>query len=224
MITLHHCHETRSMRVLWLLEELGVPYHLVVHSFDKSLRSEDYLSIHPVGRVPSIEMNGEVVWESGAIIEVLCERFPERGLGRLPGEIDRPDWLIWLHFAETLSQHTAALTQQHIVLYDDAMRSPIVMQLEARRLEKCYHAIEARLSSPVESRDHLLTSGFSAADIAVGQAVHMARHFARLDGYPMMTAWNERITDRPGFRAALPKAGERLYRRDFYEPWAPPAG
>jgi glutathione S-transferase len=220
MITLHHCHESRSMRVLWLLEELDVPYRLVVHPFDKSLRAEDYLAVHPVGRVPSIQMDGEVIWESGAIIEVLCERFAEAGLGRAPGEIDRPDWLIWLHFAETISQHTAALTQQHLVLYDDSMRSPIVMQLEARRLEKCYAAIEGRLSTPVENRDYLLTSGFSAADVAVGQAVYMARHFTRLDGFPETAAWYERITERPAFRAALPEEHERLYTQDFYEAWA----
>ena len=76
-----------------------------------------------------------------------------------------------MHFAETISQHAAALTQQHVVLYEDSMRSPTIMKLEAARLKKCYAAIEGRLSTPVENRDYLLTSGFSAADISVGQAV-----------------------------------------------------
>ncbi len=220
MITLHHVQQSRSMRVLWLLEELEEPYEVVEHPFDKSLRAEDYLALHPVGRIPALEMNGETLWESGAIMEVLCERFPERGLGRSPGEPDRADWLIWLHFAETISQHVAALTQQHIMLYDDAMRSPVVMKLEAKRLEKCYAAIERRLSASVDNRDCLLTSGFSAADIAVGQAVYMARHFTRLDGFAETGAWYERITSRPAFKAALPGKGPRLYQRDFYEPWA----
>jgi glutathione S-transferase len=208
------------MRVLWLLEELGVDYRLVARPFDKSLRAEEYLAIHPVGRIPSVEIDGEVLWESGAIIEVLCERFPERGLGRAPGEIDRPDWLIWLHFAETISQHVAALTQQHVVLYRDDMRSPLVMKIEAKRLEKCYAAIEGRLSTPVENRDHLLTSGFSAVDIAVGQAVYMARHFARLDAFAETARWYARITERPAFQAALPSPGQGLYDREFYEAWA----
>lgn len=142
MITLHHCHETRSMRVLWCLHELDMDFSLRVHAFDKSLRADEYLTINPVGRVPALEIDGDVIWESGAILEVLCERFPERGLGRPPGDIDRPEYLIWLHFAETISQHAAALTQQHVVLYDDAMRSPIIMKLEAARLKKCYAAIE----------------------------------------------------------------------------------
>jgi glutathione S-transferase len=220
MITLHHCHQTRSMRSLWLLNELGVDFRITVYPFDKTLRSDRYLTLNPVGRVPALELDGEVIWESGAITEVLCERFPEAGLGRLQGAIDRPDWLIWVHFAETVSQHSAALTQQHIALREDWMRSPILMRLEAKRLEKCYAAIEARLSTPVENRDYLLTSGFSAADIGVGQAVYMARHFARIEPFPEMTKWYQRLTERPAFQAALPPAGaDLLYARDFYEPW-----
>lgn len=220
MMRLHHCHQTRSMRVLWLLNELGVPFEIVVHPFDKSLRSPEYLATHPVGRVPSLEMDGEVYWESGAILEILCERFAEAGFGRAPGDPDRQDWLIWLHFSETVSQHTAALTQQHEALYEDHMRSPTVMRLEAKRLGKCYAAIEGRLSTSTGNREHLLPSGFSTADIAVGQAVYMARHFARIDAFPALQEWYGRITARPGFAAALPPEGaELLYTRDFYEAW-----
>ena len=219
-IRLHHCHQTRSMRVLWLLYELDVSFDLMVYPFDKTLRQPAYRAIHAAGRVPSLEMDGEVLWESGAILEILTERFPERGLGRMPGELDRPDFLVWLHFAETISQHTAALTQQHIALYEDAMRSPIVMQIEAKRLENCLALLEARLSTPVENREHLLTSGFSAADIAVGQAVYMARHFVRLDPFPETAAWYDRLAVRPAFQASLPPEGsEVLYARDFYPPW-----
>ena len=129
-------------------------------------------------------------------------------------------WLVWVHFAETLSQHSAALTQQHVILYEDAMRSPLVMRLEAARIGKCLAAIEARLSTPVENRDYLLTGGFSACDIAVGQAVYMATHFARLDGFPETAKWYARITARPAFRKALPGPDSPLlFERDFYEPW-----
>ena len=188
MIRLHHCHETRSMRVLWLLNELGVPFELVVHAFGKNLRNEDYLALSPAGRVPALEIDGMTMFESGAMTEYLCEMFPAAGLGRLPGDPERAEWLTWLHFAETVSQHTAALTQQHVALYEDSMRSPIVMKLEAARLKKCYAAIEARLSGPEQARDYLLDTGFTAADIAVGQAVFMATHFASLDDFPATTA------------------------------------
>lgn len=220
MIRLHHCHETRSMRSLWLLNELGLDFEVVVYPFDKSLRSDAFLALNPVGRVPALELDGKVIWETGAITQVLCECFPERGLGRVPDDPERADWLIWVHFAETVSQHSAALTQQHIALYDDAMRSPIVMKLEAKRLEKCYAAIEKRLSTPTENRDYLLTTGFSAADISVGQAIYMARHFARIELFPELTEWYHRISERPAFQASLPgKGAARLYQRDFYEAW-----
>ncbi|WP_299670866.1 glutathione S-transferase family protein [uncultured Roseobacter sp.] len=218
MIVLHHCPQTRSMRTLWLLHELDVEFRLRSYPFDRTLRSAEFLSLSPAGRVPALEIDGERMFETGAITEYLCERFSPDGLGRSPGSPDRMSWLVWLHFAETVSQHTAALTQQHVALYEDAMRSPIVMKLEAARVGKCYAAIEARLSTPVERRDYLLTSGFSAADISVGQAVYMARHFVTLDAFPAVSAWYERITAREGFEAALPQ-GDGIYDRDFYQPW-----
>ncbi|MDU8910543.1 glutathione S-transferase family protein [Aestuariicoccus sp. MJ-SS9] len=219
MIRLHHCPETRSMRTLWLLYELEVEFELVLHAFDKSLRAPDYLTLSPAGRVPALEIEGERMFESGAIAEYLCERFPQAGMGRAPGAPDRMAWLTWLHFAETVSQHVAALTQQHIVLREDHMRSAYVMKLEAARLGKCYDAIEARLSPPLEARDYLLTSGFSAVDVGVGQAVHLGRHFVSLENHPKLAAWYGRITDRDAFRRSLPAPEERLYTRDFYPPW-----
>jgi len=220
MITLHHVPQSRSMRVLWLLHELEVEFQVVEHAFDKSLREPEFRGLSPAGRVPALEIEGERMFESGAMVEYLCERFPERGMGRAPEDMDRMAWLVWVHFAETVSQHVAALTQQHIMLYKDEMRSPIIMKLEAARLRKCYEAIEARLSTPVENRDYLLTSGFSACDMAVGQAVYMAQHFARLEGFPEVQAWYARITERESFAKSLPGPESALiYQQEFYEAW-----
>lgn len=218
MIRLHHCPQSRSMRTLWLLHELGVPFEVVTHDFGKNLRDPSYLALSPAGRVPALEINGDTMFETGAITEYLCERFPEAGMGRLPGDPERRAWLVWVHFAETLSQHSAALTQQHIMLYEDSMRSPIVTKLEAARLKKCYGALEARLAET--GSGYLLGSGFSAADISVGQAVYMSRHFAALDGFEAVEAWYARLIKRPAFQASLPAEGEgRLYAQDFYPPW-----
>ncbi len=220
MITLHHCPQTRSMRTLWLLNELELPFRLVVHPFDRSLRRPEFLSLSPAGRVPALEIEGERMFETGAITQYLCERHSPDRLGRSLRSPDRMAWLVWVHFAETVSQHAAALTQQHIMLYEDHMRSPTVMKLEVARLKKCYDAIEGRLSTPVENRDYLLTSGFSAADISVGQAVYMARHFATLDDHPETAAWIERISQRPAFQSSLPgEDADLLYEKDFYPVW-----
>ena len=74
MITLHHCPQTRSMRTLWLLNELDVPFRVQVHPFDRSLRDPEYLTLSPAGRVPALEIEGERMFETGAITEYLCER------------------------------------------------------------------------------------------------------------------------------------------------------
>jgi glutathione S-transferase len=206
------------MRTLWLLLELDVPFEVRYYPFDKSLRDPEFLTLSPAGRVPALEIEGERMFETGAITEYLCERFSPEHLGRLAGSPDRMSWLVWVHFAETLSQHVAALTQQHVALYEDHMRSPIVMKLEAARILKCYDAIEARLSTPIENRDYLLTSGFTAADISVGQAVYMARHFAKTDAHPALTDWYRRLKARRAFEAALPQ-GDGIYSQDFYAPW-----
>ena len=212
MIRLHHCPQTRSMRSLWLLHELGVTFDVVEYPFDKTLRQEPYRSLNPTGRVPTLEIGDVVLTESGAIAEYLCERFPQAGLGREPDHAERAMWLNWIHFAETISQHVAALTQQHIALYDDSMRSPTVMKLEARRLARTLATVDQHLEGAY------LLSGFSAADIGVGQAVYMARHFVTLDELPRVAAWFAQLEARAAYQRSLPK-GPGLYARGFYPPW-----
>jgi glutathione S-transferase len=215
MIRLHHCHQARSARVLWMLEEIGCDYELVVHAFDASLRDPGYLAKNPVGRVPALEIDGETWFESLAILELLSERFPQAGLGRAAGSPERAEFLIWLHFSETMAVQVQALTLQHIRLFEDWMRSPVLMKLEARRLAVCFRALEAHLS---DGREWVLRGGFSAADIALGYAVDIGRRFARIDGFPALTNWLGRATARPGFAATVPPEGaELIYARDFYE-------
>ena len=213
MIRLHHCKGTRSDRTLWLLYEIGVAFDLVVHPFDKSLRAPDYAALNPAGRVPALEIDGAVMTETGAIAEYLCETFPECGLGRFAGDGDRRDWLVWIHFAETVSQHCAALTQQHVAIYPASERSALIMSLESRRLTRVLSVIEGRLT---QSGAYLLASGFSAADIGVGQAVDMARRFVDLSQFPQVAAWHARLFARPAAQRLAKVAGAGLYDREFY--------
>ena len=215
MIRLHHCHQTRSMRSLWLLEELGVEFELLSYGFDSAIKAPEYLGLNPTGRVPTLEIDGEVLFESGAIAEILCERFSPDGLGRSTGHSERAQWLNWLHFAETISQHTAALTQQHIMLFEDSMRSPVIMKIEAKRLAKTFAAIDA----VVGPNRYLLEGGFSAADIGVGQAVYMGQHFVTLTDFPRLQAWFETLSTRPAFERSLTD-GAPLYSESFYPPWS----
>lgn len=216
MITLHHAAQSRSFRVLWFLHEAGLPFRLQRHRFGgKALRAPEFLALSPAGRVPALELapGGRVMFESGAILQYLAEaRAPQ--LGRAPGEDERADYLEWMHYGETIAQHLAALTFQHVVL-DAQTRSPALMKLEALRLGR---VLEGLVPVFADGRDWLLRGGFSAADIMVGGSLEIARRFRRLDDWPSLAAYHARLVARPGFQAARADDGEaELYLRDFYE-------
>jgi len=211
-LTLHHAVDARSFRSLWLLHEIGLEFDLVTRPFDKSLRQPDYLAIHPLGRVPALQDGDLTLFETGAITEYLCETYAPH-LTRAPGHPERALWLQWLHYAETLAVHVAALTQQHIVIYDDADRSELLMILEAKRLAKSLAVIDQAL----EGQDYLLPSGFSGLECNIGYGIHVARYFTPLEPFANLVAYHQRLTERPAFQKALPGPGERrIYTKPFY--------
>lgn len=213
MITLYHCHEARSMRVLWLLHELELEFELIVMPFAE-LRSEDYLPIHPLARVPAL-LDGELtLFESGAICQYLCERYSLNKLGRHQDSPERTEWLQWLHYAETLAVHGASLVQQHLVIYDPELRSATVQKLERKRLEKGLGVLERHL----EGQDYLLASGFSAVDVAVGYSIHLGQYFTDIKQYPRVSQYYQRLSQRPAFQAAMPDDGatDLIFRQPFY--------
>lgn len=213
-LVLHHVADARSTRSLWLLHEIGEPFELTTYAFDKSLRTPVYLAIHPLGRVPALNDGAILMMESGAICEWLCETRAQH-LWRAPGTDERHQWLQWLHFAETVGQHLAILTQQHIVIREDKDRSPLLMKLEAARLGKALGVLEERL----DGRDWMLGDVFSGVDTAFGYSVDVARRFVALDAYPNLAAYHARCTRRPAYQAAQPEPGDsRIYRKDFYPP------
>jgi len=213
MITLHHCHEARSMRSLWLLHEIGIDFELKIHEFGPALRDPDYLAVHPLGRVPALVDGKSVLFETGAIAEYLCEIYANgTALYRPPGHSERAEWLQWLHYAETMAVHGAALTQQHIVIREDKDRSPLIMKLERRRLEKALEVLDNRLAD----REYLLESGFSAVETSIGYSVHIARFFTPLEAFANLNAYYDRLAARPAFQNSLPLA-PAIYKKPFYE-------
>ncbi|MRX50320.1 glutathione S-transferase [Paracoccus sp. S-4012] len=211
-ITLWHVPLSRSMRVMWLLNELELPFAVkLLDITSKQMREAEYAAIHPVGRAPALKVDGTIIHESGAMIEYLCETRGQH-LWRAPGEEGRLGWLDWLHFAETIGQHIAALTQSHLMLRDPATRSLTVMKLETARLGRTLRLVE----QTVEGQDWLMAGGFSGVDCAVGWSVWTAGRFVRLS--EPLVAYVARCAERPAFRASLPGADQPvLYDRDFYE-------
>ena len=147
MLKLYHCPNARSMRSLWLLYELNIDFELVEMPFDqKYTRSPEYLSVHPLGRVPCLVHDQTTLYESGAICQYLRETFDkEDKLGRSLGHKEHDEWLLWLHYAETVAVHGESLVQQNIIIAEE-LRSPVVIKLESRRLEKAIEVLNDHLN------------------------------------------------------------------------------
>lgn len=215
MIRLHHVPFSRSFRILWLLTEMGLDVEVVEHSItDGSLRRPEFLAKSPAGRVPALEIDGRILFESGAITEYLCETRPEYGFGRAPGHPERAQYLEWLHYAETMAHLIANLNLQWVFLRDPAMRSPTLLKMEARRLALTLAPLEATLSK----QDYLLSSGFSGADTMLGYNLLAVPYYVRLDPFPAIRGYIDRIARRPAHIAARARDGAQgFYRQDFYE-------
>lgn len=215
MIRLHHVPFTRSFRILWLLTEMGLDFEIVTYAIpDGSLRRPDFLEKSPAGRVPALEIDGLTLFESGAITEYLCETRPEHGFGRPPGDPERPRFLEWIHYAETMAHLIANLNMQWVFLRDPSMRSPTLIKLDTRRLELTLRPLERILGR----QDWLLAGGFSGADTMMGYNLLAVPHFVRLDAWPNIRAYVARCAERPAFRVARERdGGATFYDRDFYE-------
>lgn len=215
MITLHHIPFSRSFRILWLLEEMGLRADLKTYSItDGSLRAAEFKAISPVGRVPALEIDGLTIYESGAIVEYLTETRPEHGLGRLPGDAERVPYLEWLGFAETQASILASLNMQHLFMGDPTPAAPATMKLEAARLASTLKAMDRALSG----REWLLPSGFSAADTMMGFNLFSAPYYVHFDKFPHVAAYVERIEARPAYKEArLLDGKQEFYTKDFYE-------
>ena len=215
MITLHHVSFSRSFRILWLLEEMGLECQLKHYAItDSSLRASDFRQMSPAGRVPALEVDGITIYESQAIVEYLCETRADHGLGRLAGDPERVPFLEWLGFAETQASIIASLNMQHIFMGDPSPSHPSVLKLEAARLAATLKAMEMILA---DGREWLLPSGFSAADCMMGFNLASAPYYVRLDKFENVRAYIGRMEARDTYQSARAKDGEQeFYKKDFY--------
>lgn len=195
---LHHVPGSRSCRVVWLLEELGVPYELDQKALgDGSLRTEEYRAKNPLGRVPTLEDGGVVFYESGAILQFLLERYAK---GRLAPPIDspsRPIFLQWFHWAEaTLMPPIVSINGNRFVL-KEADRSEAALSVARRQLSK----ILAVLDDAVRGKEFLVDDQLSAADIMVGYGVTLAKMVGELPAGPKAVhTWLEGLAARPAYQ------------------------
>jgi glutathione S-transferase len=216
-IVVHHLENSRSQRVLWLLEELGLPYEIEHYQRDaKTMLAPDSLrAVHPLGKSPVVSDGENTVAESGAIIEYLVER---HGAGRLVPAIGTPEHLryrYWLHFAEG-----SAMPPLLMKLVFDKVASapmpffvkPVARGISAQVLKSFVMPnIERQLGymeAELAQRPWFAGAEFSAADIQMSFPLEAAAQRAGLDAKrPKLMAWLGRIHARPAYQRALERGG-----------------
>jgi glutathione S-transferase len=206
MIVVHHLDNSRSQRVLWLLEELAIPFEVRRYQRDRRtmLAPAELKLIHPLGKAPVIEDGGRVLAETGAIIEYLVEK----GEGRLGPPSNREAVLRYRHFL-----HYA----------EGSLMPPLLMMLVIKRLGLLGRPARATIQKMIDShldwlekeladRDWFAGDEFTAADVMMSFPLEAARARAGLDeSRPHLTDWLERIHARPAYGEALAKGGPYAY-------------
>ena len=206
MIRVHHLDHSRSFRILWLLEELGLPYELVEHRRDPTTRLSppSLEALHPLGKAPLIEDGGRALHESGAIIDYVIRR---HGGGLLAPPPDAPaydDYQVWLHYGE------------------GSAMLPVMIDLYARTRGADSPALRARVDDELARHGGYLEASLTGRDFLVGdtltgadiQLAFVGELLARPpDRYPAILRWLSGLRRRPAYERALARGGAPIFSR-----------
>jgi glutathione S-transferase len=206
MILVHHLQNSRSQRVLWLLEELGLSYEVRRYERDPKtmLAPPELRRIHPLGKAPIVEVDGLILAETGAIVEYLVSRTDGR-LGPSSDPVAAQRWRQYLHYAEgsMMPPLFALLVVKRLGLLGRPARGPLL---------KMFAAHLRWLESELATREWFAGDDFTAADVMMSFPLEAAANRAGLDHrYPKLQAWLERIHARPAYRTALGRGGPYDY-------------
>lgn len=203
MLTVHHLGISQSERIVWLCEELEIPYELKIYDRDPVTRlaPPEYQALHPLGTAPIITDGDLALAESGAIIEYIIAK---HGGGRLAVGPDAPnyaDYLFWFHFANG-SLMPARVLEMILAMIGEGAEGDVADMMRQRG-KRVFDVLEARLAET----DYLAGDEFTAADIISFFPLTTARMFAPFDlsDYPNLAAYIKRVGERPAYLRAMKK-------------------
>jgi glutathione S-transferase len=203
MLTVHHLGKSQSERIVWLCEELEIPYELKHYARDPAtmLAPADYKGLHPIGAAPVITDGNLVLAESGAVVEYIIAKY---GNGRLALRPDHPDFarfLYWFHFANGTLQANMGrnMILNRLKLAED---NPMLVAIRAR-VDRAFDLVDARAGES----EYLAGSEFTSADIMMGFSLTTMRYFLPYDlgRCPHIVGYLGRIGRRPAYRRAMEK-------------------
>jgi glutathione S-transferase len=202
MLTLHHLNDSRSQRILWLLEELGVPYELKHYQRDAKTRlaPPELTAIHPLGKSPVLSDGDLKLAESGAIVDYVIRKY---GSGKMMPQAGTPDYEAyneWLHYAE------------------GSAMLPLMLNLYVSRLKEAGAPLRPRIDSEIanhlgyvdgalKGREFFIGDTLTGADIQMSFVGEMADIFEKLGSFPNLAAWLKRMHERPAFKRSVEKGG-----------------
>lgn len=193
MLTLYHCPKTRSNSIVWLLEELGVPYERRVVDIRRhdGTGAKDPANPHPHGKVPALEHDGHRVFETGAIALYLTDLFADKKLGPAVGDPTRGEYLSWLAYRAGVFEPAMM------------MRRLSVKHIQGMMGWAEAGEVEAVLNETLANRPYLLGDAFSAADIVTGGGIVFLTAFKIMAETPVTKAYIERLTSRPAYQRTM---------------------
>ena len=200
MLKLHFAPNSRAGRIVWLLEELGLPYDINKMAFHpKDLKSDEHRARHPLGRVPVLDDGDISLFESGAIVEYVIARHKNGGLKPSEDSPLYPEYLQWFHYCEGMVMPPINTIVVQTVLLTPDRRDEKALSQAQRLLSKALEPVNEALAG----RDYLI-GDFSAADIMLGHACFMGNRLGRVgEEMSHLKAYVERVANRPAFKTAI---------------------
>ncbi len=202
MIRIYHAPRTRSVRVIWLCEELGIPYEVVTIDFSREYRaSDEWRAMHPQGKVPVMEDGDITIFESCAMMQYLLDRYGDGRLQPKAGSEAAAHYQQWCWFAESSFARPLGDMIHHSRLRPEHERIPGVVEDARLRAEPCLAATDQHLVN----RDYLLGDTFSGADIIMAWTLFLAKMLELFDEESAPNAWRylANLEARPAYQSAL---------------------
>ena len=202
MLVVHHLNESRSQRILWLLEELGLPYEIKFHERNAQTRlaPPELIAVHPLGKSPVLTDGTATIIESGAITDYIIRRHAGGRLAPDPASAEYDAYQQWLHYAEG-SAMLPMLLRMYVGMLREA-GAPLHPRIES---EVANHL--AYVDGALEGRRFFVGDDLTGADIQMSFVAEVAKAHGKLGDYPNLAAWIERMHARPAWKTALEKSG-----------------
>ncbi|MEM7439849.1 MAG: glutathione S-transferase family protein [Pseudomonadota bacterium] len=199
-LKLYHSPGTRSIRPLWLLEEMGLPYELVSMRYSgKYFASDEYRAINPMGKIPALYDGDALIIESIAIMEYLLQRHGPSELSVASSDPEYATYLQWLHMAESGFANYVAVSFGHSTGIERYKVSEDFDKYCRFQVTKGLDMLEALLAD----REYVLKRGFSAADISLGYSLFFAKTCIKAEFGPNVKAYFKTLCTRPAFQKAM---------------------